>query len=129
VKARRALSWIGVRKLGHSGADVARCLFYQHQSSWLRHRFPEKRRRLWHQDLNTSLCKKSLNLGLIFVFSTDFVIGVPNVMAKAYQINVVFFVEKGKSYLCHKLLMQFKLPAFFNIITKKQLKELERSKM
>ena len=26
VKARRAMSWIGVRKLGYSGADVARCL-------------------------------------------------------------------------------------------------------
>ena len=26
VKARRALSWIGVRELGYSGADVARYL-------------------------------------------------------------------------------------------------------
>jgi len=26
VQARRAISWIGVRELGYSGADVARCL-------------------------------------------------------------------------------------------------------
>ncbi len=26
VKARRAVSWIGVRELGYSGDDIARCL-------------------------------------------------------------------------------------------------------
>ena len=26
VRARRAMSWIGVRELGYSGVDVARCL-------------------------------------------------------------------------------------------------------
>jgi hypothetical protein len=29
VKARRAMSWIGVRKLGYSGADVARYWCYK----------------------------------------------------------------------------------------------------
>jgi hypothetical protein len=37
-------------------------------------------------------------------------------MEKAYQINMVFFVEKGKSYLCHKLPMQFNGPELFDTL-------------
>ncbi len=36
VQAKRAMSWIGVRKLGYSGADVARylyCVYHQNKKS------------------------------------------------------------------------------------------------